>query len=143
MRDGYAWITANIAYQSPLDPVNFDREAIKSDLNEIPELVVSQVKVVNRNWLSYFKEADVWFEVTDDNLTESEVRDKMLDKVKSGNRAREAVRRFKLAPAGDIPDGQVPSGVHDGNGSMPWKSILVTALAVGFAFGLIEVVRGN
>jgi len=142
LRDGYAWITANIMYQAPWHPANFDREALKKDLNEIPEIAVNEIEVINRNWLSYFKEADVWFEVTDNTLSETEVRDKMLTAVKTGNRARESIRRLKLAPHGEIPDGEVPSGMYDSDG-LPWQPIIITALAVGFLFALIDVASGN
>ena len=142
MRDGYAWITANIMYQAPWHTPNFDRQALKSDLDGIPEINVSEIKVINRNKFAYLKEADVWFEVTDNNISETEIRDVMLDAVQSSNRARESIRRLKLAPHGEIPDGEVPSGMYDSDG-LPWQPIIITALAVGFLFALIDVASGN
>lgn len=142
MLSGYAWVTANIMYQAPWDPVNFDREALKSDLEGIPQLVNVTVEVVNRRLLGYWKEADVWFEVTDENLTEEEVRELILEAIKSPNRAEEAVRRIKLAPEGEIVPGEVPSGIHDG-ASMDWQPIVITVLVVGFIFGMIQAFSGD
>jgi len=140
MLDGYAWITSNIMFQAPWDPVNFDRTALKSDLNEIPQIVVKEVRPVNRRVLSYWKEADVWFEITDEDLTKQQIRDKMINKIESPNRAREAVRRLEIGPSGSIPVGEVPSGVFN-DGEPPWVTIGATVLTITFMIGIFNLLR--
>lgn len=140
MLDGYAWITSNIMFQAPWDPVNFDREALKSDLNGIPQIVVKEVDTVNRRLFSYWKEADVWFEITDEEMTKEQIKDKMEDKIKSPNRAREAVRELEIGPEGSIPVGEVPSGLF-GGGEPPWITIGATVLAVTFIVSLFNLIR--
>lgn len=141
MRDGYAWLTSNIMYQAPWDPVNFDRQAIKSDLNQIPEITVTDIEVVNRYKLAYWKEADVWFKVTSGDISESEIREKMLEKLTSPNRAREAVRKFKIGPSGSIPEGEIPAGMFNDQ-PIPWVAVGSTALTIATVLLVFDYIRG-
>lgn len=140
MKDGYCWLTANIMFQAPWHKLNFDREALKSDLEEIDAIQVEKVEVVNRNLAAFWKEADIWFNGLDESLSENDYRNKILDKLTSPNRARESVRAFKMGPTGSIPVGEVPEDVF-GENEIPWVAIGSTILAVTFLVSLFNLAK--